>query len=197
MKLFYSSTSPYVRKVVAVALHHGIGLEKVSTNPHESPAELLAANPLSKVPCLVTDDGISLCDSPLICEYLDAEGAGEKLIPEKGLPRWNTLRVAAIADGVMDAAVGRRMASQAPQDEARQKMDARMKAAVDRALDAMEGEDDQAPLTIGAVAAVCALGYLDFRFAHEPWREGRPKLAAWYRRQMQNPIFSETAPPPA
>ncbi len=72
-----------------------------------------------------------------------------------------------------------------------------MKAAVDRALDAMEGEDDQAPLTIGAVGAVCALGYLDFRFAAENWREGRPKLAAWYERQMQNPIFAQTAPPPA
>jgi len=197
MKLFYSPTSPYVRKVVAVAMHHGIALERVSTNPHESPAELLAANPLSKVPCLVTDDGISLGDSPLICEYLDSVGGGEKLIPEHGLPRWNALRVAAMADGVMDAAVGRRMASQFPQDDGRQKTDARMKAAVDRSLDAMEGENDEAPLTIGAVGAVCALGYLDFRFAHENWREGRPKLAAWYERQMPNPIFAETAPPPA
>ncbi len=197
MKLFHSPTSPYVRKVVAVAMHHGIALEHVSTNPHESPADLLAANPLSKVPCLVTDDGLPLGDSPLICAYLDSVGGGEKLIPQSGLPRWNALRVAAMADGVMDAAVGRRMAGQFPQDEGRQKLDARMKAAVDRALDAMEGEDDGAPLTIGAVAAVCALGYLDFRFAHEPWREGRPKLAVWYDRQMQNPIFAETAPPPA
>jgi len=194
MKLFHSPASPYVRKVVAVAMHHGLELERAPANPHESPADLVAANPLSKVPCLVTDDGLSLCDSPLICEYLDAIGEGDKLIPEKGLPRWNALRVAAMADGVMDAAVGRRMAGQFPQDEGRQKMDARAKAAIDRALDAMEGEDDTAPLTLGAVGAVCALGYLDFRFSHDDWRAGRPKLAAWYERQMGNPIFAETAP---
>ncbi|MBY0339344.1 MAG: glutathione S-transferase N-terminal domain-containing protein [Acetobacteraceae bacterium] len=194
MKLYYSPASPYVRKVVAVAMHHGVALDRVGTNPHESPAGLLADNPLSKVPCLVTDDGVSLCDSPLICEYLDSIGTAAKLIPDHGAPRWNALRVAALADGIMDAAVGRRMASQFPQDEGRQKMDGRMKSAVFRTLDVLEGEDDAAPLTIGAVGAVCALGYLDFRFAGEDWRTGRPRLAAWYERQMQNPIFAETAP---
>jgi glutathione S-transferase len=194
MKLFYSPASPYVRKVVAVAMHHGIELERIASNPHESPADLLKHNPLSKVPCLITDEGWSLGDSPLICEYLDSIGSADKLIPDHGVPRWNALRVAAMADGIMDAAVGRRMASQFPQDEGRQKMDGRMKAAIDRTLDALEGEDDTAPLTIGAVGAVCALGYLDFRFGHEDWRPGRPKLTAWYERQMQNPIFAETAP---
>ena len=54
MKLYYSATSPYVRKVVASAM--AVGLEgritRVETNPHGSPPGLLADNPLSKVPCL-------------------------------------------------------------------------------------------------------------------------------------------------
>ena len=194
MKLYHSPASPYVRKVNAVAIHHGLTLDRVPTNPHESPAELLADNPLSKVPCLVTDDGVSLPDSPLICEYLDHIGTGEKLLPDHGLPRWNVLRVAALADGIMDAAVARRMAVQHPQDEARQQADARAKAAIDRALDALEAEDDTAPMTLGTVGAVCALGYLDFRFGHEDWRASRPKLAAWYERQMQLQPFAETKP---
>lgn len=194
MKLYHSPASPFVRKVNAVAIHHGIELDRVPTNPHESPAELLADNPLSKVPCLVTDDGVALPDSPIICEYLDSIGTGEKLLPEHGLPRWNVLRVVALADGIMDAAVARRMASQHPQDEARGKFDARAKAAIDRALDALEAEDDAAPVTIGTVGAVCALGYLDFRFGHEDWRGSRPKLAAWYDRQLQLKPFSETKP---
>jgi glutathione S-transferase len=194
MKLYHSPASPYVRKVNVVAIHHGLTLDRVATNPHESPAELLADNPLSKVPCLITDDGVSLPDSPLICEYLDHLGTGEKLLPDHGLPRWNVLRVAALADGIMDAAVARRMAVQHPQDEARQQADARAKAAIDRALDVLEAEDDTAPMTLGTVGAVCALGYLDFRFGHEDWRASRPKLAAWYERQMQLKPFAETKP---
>ena len=194
MKLYHSGASPYVRKVNAVAIHHGIALERVPTNPHESPEALLADNPLSKVPALVTDEGIALCDSPLICEYLDSIGTNDKLIPDHGAPRWNALRVAALADGIMDAAVGRRMQAALPQDEGRQRFDSRAKAAIARALDVLEGEDDQAPLTIGSVGAVCALGYLDFRFAAEDWRQGRPRLAAWYERTVKLAPFAETMP---
>jgi glutathione S-transferase len=86
MKLYHSPASPYVRKVNVVAIHHGLTLDRVATNPHESPAELLRDNPLSKVPCLVTDDGVSLPDSPIICEYLDSIGTGEKLLPDHGAP---------------------------------------------------------------------------------------------------------------
>ena len=102
MKLYHSPASPFVRKVNAVAIHHGIELDRVPTNPHESPAELLGDNPLSKVPCLVTDDGVALPDSPIICEYLDSIGTNAKLLPEHGAPRWHVLRVVALADGTID-----------------------------------------------------------------------------------------------
>ena len=93
MRLHYSAASPFVRKVVAVALHHGIALDHVASNPHASPADLLADNPLSKVPALVTDDGMTLPDSPLACEYLDSIGTRAKLYPAGGLARWKALRL--------------------------------------------------------------------------------------------------------
>lgn len=194
MRIHYSAASPYVRKCVAVALHHGLPLERVPSNPHLSPDHLLADNPLSKVPSLVTDEGLALNDSPIICEYLDHIGAGPKLFPAPGPARWKALAMAALADGILDAAVGRRMSSQLPQDEARQKYDARQKAAITRALDALETGELSGPLDIGRLGVVCALGYLDFRFGHEDWRPGRPRLAAFYEAQMKNPIFAETAP---
>jgi glutathione S-transferase len=197
LKIHFSPASPYVRKCVAVAMHHGLTLERVTTNPHESPAHLLADNPLSKVPSLVTDDGLTLNDSPVITEYLDHLGTGSKLYPEAGPERWQALAVAALADGILDAAVGRRLQSQLPQDEGRQKYDARQKAAVTRALDALEATDLTGPLDIGKLGVVCALGYLDFRFGHEDWRAAHPKLRAFYAAQMVNPVFAETAPPPA
>ena len=193
MKLHYSPASPFVRKVVAVALHHGIPLERVATNPHTSPTDLLADNPLSKVPALVTDDGMSLPDSPLICEYLDSLGGATKLFPA-GEARWPVLRLAALADGVLTAAVLRRGLSMMPQDEARAGSMARQKAAVSRTLDLLEAEGVPATLHIGTLTLICALGYLDFRFGEEDWRAERPKLAGFFEAHMQNPIFAETVP---
>ena len=193
MKLHYSAASPFVRKVVAVAMHHGLPLERVATNPHASPADLLADNPLSKVPALVTDAGMTLPDSPLICEYLDSIGTAAKLYPV-GEARWPALRLAALGDGILTAAVLRRGQSLMPAEEARAGTIARQKAAVFRTLDLLEAEGLPATLDIGTLTLVCALGYLDFRFGDEDWRPGRPKLTAFYDAQMANPIFAETVP---
>jgi glutathione S-transferase len=48
MKLLYSPTSPYARKVLVVALEKGLGerIELVQCNPHVADAQLLAANPM-------------------------------------------------------------------------------------------------------------------------------------------------------
>lgn len=193
MKLHYSAASPFVRKVVATALHHGIELDHVPSNPHASTPELLADNPLSKVPALVTDDGMTLPDSPVICEYLDSLGGATKLFPA-GDARWPALRLAALADGIMTAAVLRRGQSLMPVEDARMGTIARQKAAVFRTLDMLEAEGLPATLHIGTLTLVCALGYLDFRFGDEDWRRGRPQLTSFYEAHMANPIFAETVP---
>ncbi len=199
MKLFYSPSSPFVRKVMACAIARGLDqrIEKLPTNPHQSPADLLAANPLSKVPGLITDDGIGLFDSPVICEYLDSLGSAPPMFPPAGPARWRALRFQAMADGIMDAAVGRRMEQGRPQEAARDAAMARMAAAVARALDLLEADPPGASLDIGSITVACALGYLDFRFAAEPWRAGRPMLAAWFAAIEKLPPIARTAPPPA
>ena len=198
MKLFYSPSSPFVRKVMACAIARGLDqrIEKLPTNPHQSPADLLAANPLSKVPGLVTDDGIGLFDSPVICEYLDSLGSAPPMFPPAGPARWRALRFQAMADGIMDAAVARRMEQGRPREDARDGAMARQKAAVTRSLDLLESDLPGTALEIGSIAVACALGYLDFRFAAEPWREGRPKLAAWFAAMEKHPAIAQTAPPP-
>jgi glutathione S-transferase len=195
MKLFYSPASPYVRKVLATAIAVGVEqlITKVSTNPHESGPDLLIANPLSRIPCLVTDDGFALFDSPVICEYLDAIGTAV-LFPAGGA-RWRVLKHQAIGDGIMDAAVGRRGEQARPHEAARTASMDRQKAAVTRSLDLLEAEVPPDHLDIGTIAIACALGYLDFRFATEPWREGHPHLAAWYEKMAARPELAQTAPP--
>jgi glutathione S-transferase len=197
MKLHYSPASPYVRKVMACAIARGLDgrIETVATNPHVSPADLLADNPLSKVPALVADDGTAIYDSPVICEYLDTLGDAPALFPPTGTPaRLHAQIMHAAADGILDAAVARRLNMPHPQDDGRKAFDARQKAAVERALAVLEAKPPVGLSDIGAIAVGCALGYLDFRFAAEPWRAAHPRLAAWFAEVSKLPPLSRTVP---
>lgn len=196
MQLFYSPTSPFVRKVMACAISRGVDgqIRLVTAQPHQNPPALLAANPLCKVPCLLTDDDVALFDSPVICEYLDSVGDALPLFPEHGAPRWRALKQQAMADGILDAAVGRRGELGKPRDPARDAWMERQKAAVDRSLDQLEAEPPHKIVDIGSLAVACALGYLDFRFAADQWRSGRPSLAAWFEAFAKEPGIARTGP---
>ncbi|MGE0420190.1 MAG: glutathione S-transferase N-terminal domain-containing protein [Acetobacteraceae bacterium] len=196
MKLFYSATSPYVRKVMACAIQRGIAdrIEKIPSNPHASPPDLLAQNPLSKVPCLITDDGVSLFGSQLICEYLDTLGEAIPLFPGKYPQRWRALKFQSLGDGILDAAVPCRGELGRPKEDARDAAIARYKAAMMRTVDVLEGDVPGAGIDIGSITVACALGYMDFRYASDPWRPNHPKLTEWYDSFSQNACIAQTAP---
>ncbi|MBV1797582.1 glutathione S-transferase N-terminal domain-containing protein [Siccirubricoccus sp. G192] len=199
MKLAYSPASPYVRKVMACAIARGLDgrIEKWTVGTTD-PA-LLPVNPLSKVPSLMTDDGAALYDSPVICEYLDSLGDAPKLFPAAGPARWTALRQQALGDGIMDASQPRRREIALPQDEGRVGYITLQRGKVSRALNVLEAEAATlgALTTIGEITIGCALGYLDFRYANEPWRPGHPKLEAWYGRVVKLPPLAGTMPPAA
>lgn len=196
MKLYYSATSPYVRKVMACAITRGLDgrIQTQASNPHASPADLVADNPASKVPCLVMDDGLSLYDSPVICEVLDSVGDAPALFPALGAARWRALKFQAMADGILDAAVPCRGELAKPKEAARDAQIARFKAAMSRTVDALETDPPHRHVDIGSLAVACALGYLDFRFGAEPWRPGHPKLTAWFEEFSKNPGIARTVP---
>jgi glutathione S-transferase len=198
MKLRYSPTSPYVRKVMVVALETGLAerIERLTTAvvPTKPNEEVARENPLVKVPALTTDDGLVLYDSPVICEYLDTLHEGAKLFPPAGKPRWIALRQQALGDGILDAAILGRYEILRPKEYQWQDwLDAQLRK-VRGALAALEIEvtagELGGPLTIGQIAVGCALGYLDFRYTSEEWRARHRNLAAWSdefskRRSMQ------------
>jgi glutathione S-transferase len=115
-------------------------IELVPTNPNESRPDFIAINPLAKVPALVTDDGVALFDSPVICEYLDSIGDALPMFPAHGAARWRALKFQAMGDGILDASVPRRGEMVKPQDEGRVAWIARQKAAVDHTLDSLEAD---------------------------------------------------------
>jgi len=197
MKLFYSATSPYVRKVIACAITREIDsqIERIPSGPASAEA-LVQANPLAKVPTLVTSDGVALFDSPVICEYLDTIGEAPPLFPAHGAHRWLALKYQALADGIMDAAVMTRGEVLRPAEPARQKNIDHQKAAVARSLAVLEAQLPSAGTPdIGTLAVACALGYLDFRFAEDGWRGQFPRLLHWFEGISSLPGLSTTIPP--
>jgi len=201
VKLRYSPASPYVRKVMVVALETGLEkrLEKqpIQVAPIKPSPELAGENPLMKIPALTTDDGMVLYDSPVICEYLDSLHSGAKLFPAAGAARWTALRQQALGDGILDAALLARYESfLRPENLRWQEWSDGQMAKVRQGLAAAEAELDQlsGPLTIGQVTIGCALGYLDFRYATEGWRDRHKKLAAWYQDFAKRPSMQQTVP---
>ena len=198
MKLRYSPTSPYVRKVMVCAAETGSSgdLELIPTDILDPESDLPGDNPLGKVPTLITDDGDRLFDSPVICEYLDGLHDGDRLYPSSGAARWKALRLQALGDGILDAAVLCVLEGRREPGERSAAFVAHQKGKIERVLDALEGGAAGlgGPVTIGAVTAGCALGYLDFRFAEDRWREGRPALATWYEAFSRRPSMAASVP---
>ena len=200
MQLYVSRTSPYARK--ALVLAHEVGLvdkiEVIETNPFDSAPELLAHNPLSKIPTLVTHDDQVLYDSRVICEYLDSLHDGLRFIPA-GSSRWRVLRFAALAEGLMDATVALRLESLRPEAQQSEEAEARYLRAVRRSLQRAEAELDElrAEPTVAHLGLGCALAYLDLRLASEPWRDNHEGLARWFTAWSNRPSMVATAPPRA
>lgn len=200
MKLYYSPTSPFVRKVNVLAIETGLNkqIEWVKTNPWQAEDTLTAENPLSKIPTLITDDEKVIYDSRVICEYLDSLQSGEKLIPEQSEPRWQVLRLQALADGILDAGILRFLEKKRAADKQSDDWDAMQKGSIERGLDCLErsvsdwsGKDS---LDLGVISVGCVLGWLDFRFSDENWRNNRPNLKAWFEQFSNRASMLETLP---
>jgi len=183
MKLLYSRTSPYSRKVRMMIHEKGLqqAITSVECNPFDEVPELEATNPLGKVPALILDDGSSLYDSPVICAYLDTL-TPDRLIPESGRERWNVLRREALCDGVLDATYNIVMERRRDSREQSAGWIAQWKSQASRSLDHLEADTDTLPeqLSLAQLSLGATLGYLDFRLTDLDWRNQCPTLADWY-----------------
>jgi len=200
MKLFHSPPSPFVRKCLVVAhelsLTQRIELLPAAAHPINRDRNVVARNPLGKIPTLITDEGTVLYDSRVICEYLNATGNGE-LVPPSGPARWNVLAEQALADGIMEAAVlGRYETVLRPEPLRWNDWLTGQMEKVTSGLDEIErratGYGDRVDL--GTIGVGCALGYLDFRYASLVWRANRPNAASWFERFGARPSMVATRP---
>ena len=204
MKLLSSPLSPYGRKVNMTATIKGLSskIDLVLTDTNKGDPALNAHNPLAKIPCLITEDGMAIFDSHVICEYMDSIGTGPQLFPRSGRERWRTLTGGALADGMIDSALllvyEKRFR---PENMHVQGWVDRQWAKINQSLAHLEAHPpswqqnpgqqhpDYAHLTLAT-----ALGYLDFRHGGK-WRAGHPRLVAWLDAFAKAvPAFEATRP---
>ncbi len=183
MKIFYSDASPYSTKVRMAAHYAGLAAESVVVDTNADPAELLAANPLGKIPTLLTDDGLAVYDSRAIMNYIDRQTRGA-LYPRNAAKRTETDIVEATADGICDSLLAivyeRRLR---PEEKIHQPWIDRQWQKVERALDHLEANMPRLGKkpNAGHFAVAAMLRYIELRFAGK-WQRGRPKLKRYLAR---------------
>jgi glutathione S-transferase len=198
MKLHWSPKSPYVRKVMVCAHELGLvdRLELIrSVAAMQKPnARLMEDNPLSKIPTLVLDDGFTLFDSGVICEYLD-DLAGGSLFPQKSKDKWQALRWHAFGDGLLDALILWRneREREVPLSTLIEAFDLKTRFAL-KQLDDEAQALEETTFSIGHITLGCALGYVDYRFEAFGWRVIAPRLADWYGAASMRASFQQTVP---
>jgi glutathione S-transferase len=202
MKLIGSLTSPYVRKVRVVLAEKKLDcqfvLEDVWGNDN-----ILAANPLGKVPCLVMEGAEAIFDSRVIVDYVDTLSPVGKLIPANGRERVEVRTWEALSDGMLDALVAARLEQTWPGRADTERCQAwidRQMSRVQSTLRAMSLGLGDKPycvgihMTLADIAVTVALGYIDFRFPEIDWRTPYPNLKRLHDKLIARPSFTDSAP---
>jgi glutathione S-transferase len=181
-KILYSPASPFAAKARMAATHASYAFEPVLTKTDDVPADLIAANPLGKIPALITDEGKGIFDSKVITQFLN-RASGGKLLPRNADKRLDAEMLESLADGIGDCAIAcvyeRR---QRPEDKLYQPWIDKQWAKVTRGLDHLEASAPKLPARIhaGHIALAANLAYLNLRFPE--WSKGRPKLKRWLKK---------------
>lgn len=199
MKLYYAAPSPFSRKVRVLARELGLteSIEEIAvhTTPVSPAAEVTAVNPTSRIPTLVTDDGSSIYDSAVICEYLQAL-ASPQAKPD-GAKKWKVLTRQSLIDALLDACLAYRYEVVLRPSELHWKpwLDAQL-GKIHSGLTALAHDLPAVGrnLEVDAIAAACALGWLEFRMPELDWKTAHPSLLTFYESIASRPSMLNTHP---
>jgi glutathione S-transferase len=202
MKLLYSLTSPYARKVRIVAAEKRIAIDLEQVVLADPDCPVPQYNPLGKIPVLVMDDGDSLYDSSVIVDYLDQRTPVAHLIPQDTKQKFQVKRWESLADGVCDAAVAVMLEQRRPANLQDPNWVAKQWAKVERGLKMLNddlGENRFCvadTFSLADIAVICLLGYLDLRFGNKvKLSKNYPNLVRLNESLATRPSVIETVPP--
>ena len=200
MKIYWSSRSPFVRKAMIAAYESGLGdkLERmpVVVSLSKPNADVMRDNPAGMIPTLVRDDGSTLFDSLVICEYFDSIAPRPKLFPQSGEERLAALKYHALGDNMLDSLLLRRSEEMKPGARQTPEWLATFGVKLQNFVTVVEAEAERlmsGEFTIGHIAIGVALAYADFRFGHVNWREGHRRADAWMKTFLARESVVKTA----
>jgi len=202
MKLIGSYTSPFVRKISVLLLEKGITFEFINEQPYNAENGVALYNPLGKVPALVTDDGETWFDSPIIAEYIELLGIAPAMMPREPKAALVIKQIEALADGIMDAALTSVREQARPVAQQSETELLRQREKINRSLDRCEalireGKIEPDAVNLATIAIACAIGYLNFRRVAPGWCVERPLLVKLAETLFQRDSFARTEPPKA
>ena len=200
MKLYGSTTSPYVRKARVLIKEKKLPVEFVVADPWPDDSPLIAKNPFSKVPVLEIGPDSHLFESALVVHYLDNVD-GKPLTPKDPAGYWQAQWWQALGNGIIDAGIARILELRRPADKQMPEKIAREEKRIARAIDLAERTlAESRPFLVGKSFTLAdlvmgvGLQYTDFRHPHD-WRSRAPRLAAWLSGIASRPSFEQTLPP--
>jgi len=193
MKLLYTKRSPYARKVRVIALEKNISLELVDEDLQKKSQRLLSANPLGKVPTLVLDDGTTVFDSPVICQYLDGLHDKPIMIPRNASERIEVLKWEAFADDLMTAAINLYMEKVRHPNDFHKDFTAALGKNILSAYGYIEKNLPKLKkFNLAPIAVTSAIGYIHFRLPHLKARGAT--LSQWFEEISKRPSMAQTIP---
>lgn len=198
--LFASLRSPFARRVRIAFLEAGLPFEERMEDVLRPSAELLALNPLGRVPTLRLRDGQVVVESQLILERLWAHTPGP-LVP--GLAaRLRSDAATGLALGLCERTVAGYFEGLRPPERRDPAALEEVRVEVEATVDRLEALLDPGPLLLGAAPCVgdvdvaIALDYLTLRRG-PGWKDGHPRLVALAAALASRESLRRTAPPPA
>jgi glutathione S-transferase len=204
LRLFVTPASPWVRRVRVAILELGIEdrFEFVQTKwPHSwgtktvaHPADFVAATPAQRIPALVTPD-FSLTDSHAICDYINGELGGFRLLAREGVARWQALADISVAGAIIEAQILRRAELLRGESERSADFLEKMRERTMRCFGVLEKRVPTPGNTfdLAQITTAVACRYESWRYGEE-WREVAPKLAAWSDDVATRPSMCATEP---
>jgi glutathione S-transferase len=203
MQLLANTTSPFVRIARIAMIEKGLDLEPTLVDPWADDARLRVANAATRVPTLVTTDGIPITESLLIVLWLERRFPGGPQSPSllgSDAAAEGVLARAGMALGVIEAAVvtiiTRKVTAPVVFDET--PVGLRRRRSMGEGIARLEAQADAmgqgATPTLDDITAVVALDYQRFRFADAAWMPPTPKLDALSLRWRARPSFARTMP---
>ena len=197
MKLFLNKTSPYARMTRIVVLEKGLE-KRVALywcDPWNDDEQLLAENPVGRIPVLITDQGTALSESLLIAGYLNEQQPTPSLVPEDR--KEQVLHRVGLGQGLMDASFTTVISRKHLDAQANGSvLSQRRSRAIDRTLEQLDRcinrYSSDIDITLGDISVAVALEYLAFRLPETAVADRYPNLEAWRNAITQRTSFMTT-----